>query len=55
MPLTGLVTGVAGVPVQAPSMKQASRSSEGSFNRLANETALGASARAGAVGVMGVS
>ena len=37
MPFTGLVTGRDGVPIQAPSMKQRSRSSDGSFRRSCSE------------------
>ena len=36
-PLTGLVTGVAGVPVQAPSIRHCSRSSDGSLSRDAKD------------------
>src|ERR1700686_4341500 len=51
-PLTGLVTGLAGVPVQAPSIKHWSRNNEGSFRRSRSEGAEAFEARAAAVGVM---
>src|ERR1700755_1232961 len=51
-PLTGLVTGLAGVPVQAPSMKHCSRSGDGSLRRSRNEGAEDEARAADAVGVM---
>src|ERR1700722_6058016 len=51
-PLTGLVTGLAGVPIQAPSMKQRSRSNEASFRRSRSDGAEACEVRAAAVGDM---
>src|ERR1700732_4298715 len=51
-PLTGLVTGLDGVPTPGPSIKQRSRSSDGSFRRSRSEDAEGCEVRAAAVGDM---